>query len=190
MEVGVEDSLSRQICATKYRDTSLIRETAFSQDLTVEICLGPYGGPRWGAVAYGRGTPKFSVGYFSLSPSPSLPLALSPPPAPPFPLYPYLSLTHAQTHSLSLFPSHTLSLTLSTLQGCTTLQKRHAGHLRAHSGEEKEPNETRPALRPSKALQKPGNIKSCRAEEARALFCPAAPKRPRSRERDIVCVCV
>ena len=39
-----------------YRGASLIK-TAPSQDLTVALCLGSYGGPTGGAVSYERGTP-------------------------------------------------------------------------------------------------------------------------------------
>ena len=35
------------------------KETASLQDHTVGLCLGPYGGPRGGAVPYERGTPVF-----------------------------------------------------------------------------------------------------------------------------------
>ena len=31
-------------------------------DPTVGLCLGPYGGPRWGAVSYERGTPVPDIG--------------------------------------------------------------------------------------------------------------------------------
>ena len=33
------------------------QETAFPQDPAVGLCLGPFGGPRGGAVSYERGTP-------------------------------------------------------------------------------------------------------------------------------------
>ena len=41
--------------AAAYKGTVLIK-TAPPQDPTVGLCLGPYGGPRGGAVYYDRGT--------------------------------------------------------------------------------------------------------------------------------------
>ena len=43
--------------AFDYRGASLIRQYAPSQDPSVGLCLGPYGGPRGWAVSYERGTP-------------------------------------------------------------------------------------------------------------------------------------
>ena len=42
-----------------YRSTGVPHsyETAHSQDPTVGLCLGPYGGPRGGAIFYEQGTP-------------------------------------------------------------------------------------------------------------------------------------
>ena len=51
--------VSRLLALATYRGTSLIR-TASSLDPTVGLCLGPYGGPRGGAISYKRGTPVCS----------------------------------------------------------------------------------------------------------------------------------
>jgi hypothetical protein len=50
-----------------YRGTSLIRNRS-PQDPTVGLCLGPYGFPIGGTVAYERGTPEGSWGVISYEP--------------------------------------------------------------------------------------------------------------------------